>query len=106
MIRKRSITEQQKDFIRYHVAERRNATDAARLAGYAFPKQAAYELTRNPAILPLMRRSRQALYQGELANLAGYTLRMIMLDPDAPASAKVSAARTALELAGDLGKRC
>ena len=42
MIRKRSITEQQKDFIRYHVAERRNATDAARLAGYAFPKQAAY----------------------------------------------------------------
>ena len=55
MIRKRSITEQQKDFIRYHVAERRNATDAARLAGYAFPKQAAYELTRNPAILPLMR---------------------------------------------------
>ena len=51
-----------------------------------------------------MRRSRQALYQGELANLAGYTLRMIMLDPDAPASAKVSAARTALELAGDLGK--
>ena len=104
MIRKRSITEQQKDFIRYHVAERRNATDAARLAGYAFPKQAAYELTSNPAILPLMRRSRQALYQGELANLAGYTLRMIMLDPDAPASAKVSAARTALELAGDLGK--
>ena len=48
MIRKRSITEQQKDFIRYHVAERRNPTDAARLAGYAFPKQAAYELTRNP----------------------------------------------------------
>ena len=35
MIRKRSITEQQKDFIHYHVAERRNATDAARLAGYA-----------------------------------------------------------------------
>ena len=27
-----------------------------------------------------------------------------MLDPDAPASTKVSAARTALELAGDLGK--
>ena len=27
-----------------------------------------------------------------------------MVDPDAPASAKVSAARTALELAGDLSK--
>lgn len=104
MIRKRSITEQQKDFIRYHVAERRNATDAARLAGYAFPKQAAYELTRNSTISPLMRQARQALYQCELANLVGYTLRQVMLDPDAPASAKVSAARTALELAGDLGK--
>ena len=102
--RKRSITGQQKEFVHYHVAERHNPTKAARLAGYAYPKQAAYQLTRNPAILPLMREARQTLYQGELVNLAVCTLRKIMLDPDAPASTKVSAARTALELAGDLGK--
>jgi hypothetical protein len=104
MNRKRSITGQKKEFVRYHVAEGHNPTKAARLAGYAYPKQAAYQLTRNPAILPLMREARQTLYHGELVNLAGCTLRQIMLDPGTPASAKVSAARTALELAGDLGK--
>ena len=35
MNRKRSITGQQKKFVRYHVAERHNSTKAARLAGYA-----------------------------------------------------------------------
>jgi hypothetical protein len=64
MNRKRSITGQQKKFVRYHVAERHNSTKAARLAGYAYPKQTAYQLTRNPAILPLMREARQTLYHG------------------------------------------
>ena len=44
------------------------------------------------------------MYQTDLANLAADTLRLVMVDPDAPASARVSAARTALELAGDLNK--
>jgi hypothetical protein len=35
MSRKRSITGQQKKFVRYYVAERHNSTKAARLAGYA-----------------------------------------------------------------------
>ena len=35
MHRKRSITGQQREFVRYHVAERHNSTKAARLAGYA-----------------------------------------------------------------------
>ena len=64
MNRKRSITGQQKKFVRYYVAERHNSTKAARLAGYAYPKQAAYQLTRNPANLPLMREARQTLYHG------------------------------------------
>ena len=51
-----------------------------------------------------MREARQTLYQVELVNLTGCALRQIMLDPDAPASTKVSADRTAFELAGDLGK--
>jgi hypothetical protein len=44
------------------------------------------------------------MYQTDLASLAAHTLKNVMKDVDAPASAKVSAARTALELAGDLGK--
>ena len=104
MIRKRSITDQQRDFVNYLVRESKNPTEAARLAGYAHPKQSAYDLTRNPSIALLMRQTRQTVYQTELASLSADTLRNVMLDIDAPASAKVSAARTALELAGDLGK--
>ena len=104
MIRKRSITDQQREFVNYLVRESKNPTEAARLAGYAHPKQGAYDLTRNPSIAALMRQTRQTVYQTELASLSADTLRNVMLDIDAPASAKVSAARTALELAGDLGK--
>ena len=103
-IRKREISDRQRDFVQYLVKENKSGAEAARLAGYKHPKQSAYELTRNPAIIALMRQARQTLYQADLANVAGDTLRSVMLDLDAPASARVSAARTALELAGDLGK--
>lgn len=103
-IRKREITDRQRDFVTYLVRENKNATESARLAGYAHPKQSAYDLTRNPAIIALMRQARRTLYESDLANVAGETIRSVMLDLDAPASARVSAARTALELAGDLGK--
>jgi len=103
-IRKREISDRQRDFVQYLVRENKNATESARLAGYAHPKQSAYDLTRNPAIIALMRQARRTLYESDLANVAGETIRQVMLDLDAPASARVSAARTALELAGDLGK--
>lgn len=102
-IRKRTISDQQQEFVHYLVKENKNATEAARLAGYAHPKQSAYTLTRSPIVMAAMRQARQTTYQGELASLAADTLRGVMVDADAPASAKVSAARTALELAGDLG---
>ena len=38
-----------------------------------------------------------------MANVAVSTLHQVMVDRNAPAAARVSAARTALELAGDLG---
>ena len=104
MIRQRQATDQQKSFVSYLVAGNTNPTEAARQAGYAYPKQAGYELTRNPSVVMLIRQARQTLYQTDLANLAADTLRVVMVDPDAPASAKVSAARTVLELAGDLNK--
>ena len=81
-----------------------NPTRAAREAGYNQPKQSAHNMTRNPRIMALVRQERQKLYQVDLAPLAASTLRQIMLDSSAPASARVSAARTALELAGDLRK--
>ena len=61
-------------------------------------------IDQEPCCLAAMRQARQTTYQGELASLAADTLRGVMIDQDAPAAAKVSAARTALELAGDLGR--
>jgi len=104
LIRVRKATDQQKEFVQYLVRENKNPTEAARLAGYLHPKQSAYDLTRNPSIIMLIRQARQTIYQTDLASLAADTLKVVMLDPDAPASAKVSAARTSLELAGDLTK--
>ena len=104
LIRVRKATDQQKEFVQYLVRENKNPTEDARLAGYLHPKQSAYDLTRNPSIIMLIRQARQTIYQTDLASLAADTLKVVMLDPDAPASAKVSAARTSLELAGDLTK--
>ena len=104
MERKRSISEQQQAFIDYLVKENKNPTESARLSGYKHPKQSAYILTRNPNIIHAIRLARQTVYQTDLASLAVETLRSVMLDPDAPGSAKVSASRTVLELSGDLAK--
>ena len=102
--RKRTLSEQQTQFCEYLVKENKNPTEAARLAGYAVPKQSAYILTRNPTVMTALRLMRQTVYQTDMASLAANTLKEVMQDPDANPSAKVSAARTALELAGDLGK--
>lgn len=103
-IKTRGPSEQQQAFIDYLVNNASTPTEAARQAGYAHPKQSAYLLTRTPHIMAAVRQARQTCYQGELASLSVDTLKRVMRDDDAPASAKVSAARTALELAGDLGK--
>lgn len=39
----------------------------------------------------------------DLANIATGTLREVMMDKEAPASARVQAARTVLEMSGDIG---
>ena len=103
-VRTRSMSDQQQAFVDYLVKEQKKPTEAARLAGYSHPKQSAYTLTRSPVVSAAIRLARQTIYQGELASLAVHTLKDVMADQDAPSAARVSAARTALELAGDLGK--
>ena len=103
-IKKSDLTFKQQSFVSYLVAENKNPTEACRLAGYSYPKETAYKLTRNPAVINLIRQERQRLYSTDLSIIAVNTLKDIMQDVDAPASARVSASRTALELAGDIGK--
>jgi len=103
-IKKSDLTFKQQSFVSYLVAENKNPTEACRLAGYSYPKETAYKLTRNPSVILLIQQERRRLYSTDLSIIAVNTLKDIMQDVDAPASARVSASRTALELAGDIGK--
>jgi len=100
-----SLTSKQEKFVDYFVTSGCTQTEAARQAGYRFPQYEGYRLVRTPSVQSAIQQSRRRLYCGELSNVAVGTLREILVDSGAPASARVSAARTVLELAGDLGKR-
>jgi hypothetical protein len=54
--------------------------------------------------LPKSSKSKTRFYQTELASTPVKTLKEVMEDTEAPASARIAAARTSLELAGDIGK--
>ena len=95
--------DKQSKFVDYFVAEGKTQTEAARLAGYSFPEYEGYRLVRQPRMIQVIHAARQKYYQTNLANVAVSTLQQVMQDTNAPAAARVSATRTALELAGDLG---
>ena len=95
------LSDRQSSFIFYLVHQGKGRTEAARLAGFAAPRQSAFTLTQSPKIIAKIRQERNKVYQTELASTAVQTLKEVMEDADAPASA---AARTSLELAGDIGK--
>ena len=99
----KNLTDKQSKFVDYYVAEGKTQTEAARLAGYSFPEYEGYRLVRQPRMIQVIQAARQKYYQTNLANVAVSTLQQVMQDTNAPAAARVSAARTALELAGDLG---
>ena len=98
------LSDRQSSFIFYLVHQGKGRTKAARLAGFAAPRQSAFTLTQSPRIIAKIRQERNKVYQTELATTAVKTLKEVMEDMDAPASARIAAARTSLELAGDIGK--
>ena len=99
------LSDRQSSFIFYIVHQGKGRTEAARLAGFAAPRQSAFNLTQSPKIIAKIRQERNKVYQTELASTAVQTLKEVMEDTDAPASARIAAARTtSLELAGDIGK--
>ena len=97
------LSDRQSSFIFYLVHQAKGRTEAARLAGFAAPRQSAFTLTQSPKIIAKIRQERNKVYQTELASTAVQTLKEVMEDTDAPASARIAAARTSLELAGDIG---
>ncbi|MBT3715070.1 MAG: hypothetical protein HOG45_00700 [Deltaproteobacteria bacterium] len=97
-------SDRQRNIIYYLVHQGKGRTEAARLAGFAAPRQSAFNLMQSPNIITKVRQERNKVYQTELASTSVHTLKEVMEDTDAPASARIAAARTSLELAGDIGK--
>ena len=93
----RHLSEKQTRFVEYYVSERKTQTEAARLAGYPVPRQSAWRLLQTPRILEAIHQERQKVYETDLANLAVGALKQILIDENALAAARVSAARIALE---------
>ena len=98
------FTDHQEQFIYNLVRLGNNPTQSARLAGYKDPKQSSFNLVNSPKIIARIRQERHKIYQTDLAPLAVQTLKDVMRDTEAPSSSRVAAARSCLELAGDLGK--
>ena len=98
------MTPKQNTFLQHHVRHGMNPTVSARLAGYADPKQSAFNLVHSPAMIARIRLEREKLFHTDLATIATDTLKQVMESEEAPASAKVSACRTVLEVCNLLGK--
>ncbi len=99
------LTPMQQSFVNGIVKQTLNPTAAARLAGYAAPHESSASLARTPHVILAIRQERMRLFECDLGNVAAETLRSIMTDATAPAAARVSAARTVLEVTKELGRR-
>lgn len=98
------LTPKQRAFVAILVRSGSNPTAAAREAGYSEPKVSSYDLLRLPHVAAAVRLERERYISGELANVATGTLHAILTDKAAPASARVQAARTVLEMSGEIGR--
>ena len=72
------LSDRQSSFIFYLVHQGKGRTEAARLAGFAAPRQSAFTLTQSPKIIAKIRQERNKVYQTELASTAVQTLKEVM----------------------------
>jgi hypothetical protein len=98
------LTPMQRAFVLGIVRNGGKPSQAARLAGYSDPDTSGYDLSRLPHIQAAIKIERNKYLSNELANCASATLHEIMLDREAAPAARVQAARTVLEITGDIGK--
>ena len=98
------LTPMQRQFVTELVRKGGTPTQAARSAGYQAPAVASYDLLHLPHVQAAIRHERERYISGELANVATGTLHAILVDQAAPASARVQAARTVLEMSGEIGR--
>ena len=95
-------TELQQRFAVEYVTNGGNASEAARVAGYSAKTagQMGFKLMGNPHVQDAIRDEQRRLLNGDMATKALGVLRSIMENEDAPAGARVDAAKTVLDRAG------
>ncbi len=95
-------TELQQRFAVEYVTNGGNATSAAKVAGYSAKTagQMGFKLMGNPHVQDAIRDEQRRLLNGDMATKALGVLRSIMENEDAPAGARVDAAKTVLDRAG------
>lgn len=98
------LTPKQRAFVTVLVRTGCTPTAAAREAGYSDAGTSAYDLMRLPHVAAAVRLERERYVSAELASVATGTLHAILVDKAAPAAARVQAARTVLEMSGDIGR--
>jgi len=97
-------TDKQAAFIAAYATTGVNGVEAARLAGYSSPASEAHRLLSLPHVRQAIRQRRESIINGDLAKLALETLGQLMTSETTPAAVRLGASRTALEMAGHLGK--
>lgn len=95
-------TELQHRFAVEFVTNGGNATSAAKVAGYSAKTagQMGFKLLGNPHVQDAIRAEQRRLLHGDLATKALGVLKSIMENEEAPAGARVDAAKTVLDRAG------
>ena len=98
------LTAMQRAFVVTLVRTGMTPTKAAEQAGYQHGNTASYDLLHMPHVVAAIRIERERYISADLANVATGTLRSILEDTDAAPAARVQAARTVLEMSGDIGR--
>jgi hypothetical protein len=101
----RSLTPRQRAFVTLLVNLGCDGAEAARQAGYGAPKQRAYALLRQPAVLAAIRVEHARVIGSELASKAIRAIGRVLDDAGARHADQLTAARLALEAARIVGRQ-
>ena len=100
-----NLTDQQAEFVRSLAQDNVTPTEAARRAGYSQPTTAAWRLMKSAQVAAAVKQAHFLEVDSNLTGVALRTLKAIMEDARAPASARVAAARAVADMSGLSGRK-
>lgn len=97
---KDTLTEKQRDFVRYYAVDGLSQKQAAAAAGYSSPDSAGYQVLQIPHVREAVHAAREGYIKTELANLGLKVIKDLLTDSNVPYNVRFSAAKFSMELAG------